>query len=92
MLQPTSNVLWVLLYVVAGVGLPLLWLAAYRRIASKVTFTETQLIGALVVTGQRLCHYVVLTARFIAMAVVAACRNVWQGIKDIIEASSVADE
>ncbi len=91
-LQPTSNVLWVLLYVVAGVGLPLLWLAAYRRIASKVTFTETQLIGALVVTGQRLCHYVVLTARFIAMAVVAACRNVWQGIKDIIEASSVADE
>lgn len=43
-------------------------------------------------TGQRLCHYVVLTARFIAMAVVAACRNVWQGIKDIIEASSVADE
>lgn len=91
-LQPMNNVLWILLYVVAGVGIPLLWLSGYRRIASKVTFTETQLIGFLVVLGQRICHYVVLTARFIAMAVVAACRNVWQGIKDIIEASSVADE
>ena len=34
----------------------------------------------------------VLTGRFIVMACVAACRNIWQSIKDIIEASSPEDE
>lgn len=91
-LQPQSNVLWVMLYTIVGVGLPLLWLKGYRCIASHVTFTEKQAIGALVVSGQRLCRVVVLACRFIAMAFMAACRNIWQSIKDIIEASSPADE
>lgn len=91
-LQPQSNVLWVLLYTIVGVALPLLWLEGYRRVASRITITEKQAVGLLVVSGQRLCHYTVLTGRFIVMACVAACRNIWQSIKDIIEASSPADE
>lgn len=91
-LQPESNVLWVLLYVVAGIGIPLLWLKGYHCISSKVTFTEKQALSALVLMGQKACHYVVVAVRFMVMALVTACRNVWQGLKDIIEASSVADE
>ena len=91
-LQPQSNVLWVLLYTIVGVALPLLWLEGYHRVASHVTITEKQAVGLLVVSGQRLCHYTVLTGRFIVMACVAACRNIWQSIKDIIEASSPEDE
>lgn len=91
-LQPANNVLWVLLYVIVGVAVPLLWQLGYQQIASKITFTEKQAVGMLVVVGQRFCHLVVVTVRFIVMAIVAACRNIWQGLKDIVEASSPADE
>lgn len=90
--NPQSNVLWVLLYVIVGVGLPLLWLAGYRLIADKVNLTEKQLVNGVVVVGQYICKCCSYVCRGIMTLFVSACMNVWNGVKDIIDASSTKEE
>ncbi len=90
--NPQSNVLWILLYLVVGAGLPLLWLAGYRRIASKVTFTEKQVLDGAMLFVRRVCVVLSKAARSLGRFVVKSCRNLWQGIKDLIAASSIKEE
>ncbi len=91
-LSPESNVLWIVLYLIVGTGLPLLWLAGYRRIASKVTFTEKQAVEVSVLVASRTFAGVSKAARFMVHYIVKTCRDIWQGIKDIIAASSTKEE
>ena len=42
--QPANNVLWVLLYLLAGVSLPLLGLGTYAYVAARVTLTQQEVV------------------------------------------------
>lgn len=90
--QPANNVWFILLYLSAGTALPLLWQAAYSRIAPRVSFTQEQAIGFSLTVLQRLCRVVYLTCRAITLIFIGTCKSVWQGVKDIIEASNPKDE
>ncbi len=91
-LQPENNVLWIFLYLLVGAGLPLLWIAGYRRIASKVTFTEKQVADGAMLFAKRVFVVLSVAARSIARYTVKSCRSLWQGIKEIIAASSIKEE
>lgn len=92
--EAAGNALWILLYVIVGVGLPLLWLEGYRRLTPKIqiNLTQEQILNYLILAAK-------LTFRFLCRLTVAIYRSVinffksiWQGIKDIIAASSTQDE
>lgn len=53
-LNPASNVLWVILYLIAGVGLPLLWMAGYRRVQVYVKKGEARGVELLLTAGDYL--------------------------------------
>ena len=91
-LQPESNVLWILLYLIAGVGLPLLWLYGYQHIASRVSITEKQAVGLAITAGQKLFKILTLIGKGLYLIVLNSCRNIAQGVKDVIDASSTKDE
>lgn len=91
-LQPENNVLWILLYVIAGVGLPLLWLYGYRRIASNVSITEKRIVELVITAGQKLIKVLALIGKGLYLIVLNSCHNIAQGVKDIIDASSTKDE
>ncbi len=44
--QPQSNALWIMLYLIVGVGLPLLWMKGYRMIQTPILHGQTFLIDA----------------------------------------------
>ncbi len=90
--QPANNVWFVLLYLIVGVGLPLLWLEGYRHIASNVTLTEKQLVGYSVQGLQRMFHYMTIAAHTIWLVIKGCARSVADGVKAIIEASSTKEE
>lgn len=90
--HPSGGMIWPMLYLLAGVGLPLLWMVGYRRVASHITLTEHQLWDWSMQTIQFICRMVVLIGRTLALMVFRTCRAIWQGIKDIIDASSTKDE
>lgn len=92
MLEPTNNAGFVLLYVLAGVGLPLLWMEGYRRVAANVNFTERLTISFIVLAAKQIAQYGWKACRFILQL----CLNFWQAvkhtIKEIIAVSSTKDE
>lgn len=90
--EPSNNVLFVLLYVVAGVALPLLWLAGYQLVASRVTISEKQFAGYAIVGAQRICRFVYLFGRGIVLVVQGCIRSIIDGIKAIKDASSPKEE
>lgn len=91
-LEPSNNFLFILLYVVAGVGLPLLWLLGYRRIAANVNVTERQALSFIVLASKRLVRCIYL----LGCLAVRICMNFWQSVKravkEIIAVSSTKDE
>lgn len=91
-LEPTNNAGFVLLYVLAGVGLPLLWMEGYRRVAANVNFTERLTISFIVLAAKQIAQYGWKACRFILQL----CLNFWQAvkhtIKEIIAVSSTKDE
>lgn len=91
-LNPPSNLFWILLYTIAGVGLPLLWLAGYRKVSAHVTVTEKQAVEALFKAVSRFCRMAVVTGQVLWRICCNIYRSFIQGIKDIIEASSTKDE
>lgn len=90
--QPANNALWVLLYLIVGTGLPLLWLAGYRRISARVHLTERQVLDGCVF-GLRLCGRVLFRlGRALVRLAVRLWHNFVQAVKAIIAASSTKDE
>lgn len=93
-LSPQSNALWVVLYVVAGVGIPLLWLWAYRKLAARihVNVNGGQIVRALIIAAQYAGRGVVVGGRIAGRLVVAVFQSIKRGIKEIIDASSTKEE
>lgn len=89
---PGNNVLFILLYLLCGVGLPLLWLWAYRRIAPHISFSQEQAFGFAVVVAQTTCRIIYRIARGAVFLFINTCKAVWQGVKDIIAASNPKEE
>lgn len=90
--NPPSNIVWILLYTLAGIGIPLLWMVGYRHVSGIVNITEKKTIDMLVNGSQRIIKTAVKVGHAIALIFMASCRSIWQGVKDIIEASSTKEE
>ena len=87
--------LFFLLYVLAGVGLPLAWLAGWRAWRRRHPAPAvTPAAGArLVLAGMgRVLLLFVRLLRRLALAVARAARSLWEGFKGILEASNPRDE
>ena len=91
-LTPPNNVLFILLYTVVGVGLPLLWLAGYQLVASKVTLSERQLVGYSIIGAQKFCHFVYMVGRGIVLIVKGCIQSIIDGVKAIKDASNPKEE
>ncbi len=91
-LQPANNVLWILLYVIAGVSIPLLWVTVYRRVVSHISLSQHQVIGWFVLGGQLAFRLL----RFIGAAVWKFALAQWRGMvhtfRELLAASSTKDE
>lgn len=90
--QPANNAVWVLLYLVAGTGLPLLWLAGYRRVAANVHVTERQILDGCALGIRYFCRFLFILGRALVRLAVGIWHNFRQGVKAIIAASSTKDE
>lgn len=90
--NPESNVLWIVLYTLAGIGLPLLWMVGYRHISSLVNITEKKTVETLIISSQRFVKIAANVGKAIGIIFMGACHSIWQGIKDIIAASSTKEE
>lgn len=90
--NPESNFIWVLLYTLAGVSIPLAGITLYRHFASQVHITEHQLVNAL----RFLIKGAVSITIAIGLGIARFFKNMWksfvQMIKEISEASSTKDE
>lgn len=87
-----GNVLWLLLYTLVGVSLPLLWLWGWKRLTERIHFSEKQ---ALAIAGKGavlLGRYTLRLARIIARLCVAFCRSIARTVKEIIDMSSPKEE
>lgn len=91
-LLPQSNFLWVTLYVIAGVGVPLLWLWGYKHIASRVNITGEQVVRCTIIGTQYVCRSIVIACRITYRLCLIIIQNIKQGIKEIIAASSTKEE
>lgn len=83
---------WVLLYVLAGLSLPLLGLDSYQRIAARIHISQEQVCDYCVVAAQRTGRFLYVLARGIVRCGKLACLTFWKGVKEIIAASSPKDE
>lgn len=91
-LQPANNALFILLYVLAGVGLPLVTLAAYRQVAVRVNISGEQLAGYGIVGAQKCCHFIYMVGRGIVLIVKACAQGIVEGLKAIRDASNPKEE
>ena len=91
-LSPANNFGFVLLYTAAGVGLPLLWLAGYQMVASRITFTEKEAIDYSIVGAQKVCHLVYMVGRGIALITKASVQAIIDGVKAVKDASNPKEE
>lgn len=91
-LNPANNVLWVILYVLAGVGFPLLWMAGYRRVMKHITITESHIVQFVIKGSKAFVNLLYKGARFSVIITKNFAKSIWKGIKDIIDASSPKQE
>lgn len=89
---PPSNLLWILLYAIAGIGLPLIWMVGYKHIAGLINITEKKTINTLILICKRIAKIAANIGKYTALIFLNACKTIWQGIKDIIAASSTKEE
>ncbi len=90
--EDASNVLWILLYLLVGVGLPLLWLEAYKRITPHISINQDQAIDFALMVGQKVIRGLFIVGRALFRLAVETWKAFVQGIKDILAASSTKDE
>ena len=90
--NPASNVFWIVLYTLVGITLPLVWMMGYKHISSLVNITEKKAINTLIIGSKRSVKICANIGKAIGIIFISACRSIWQGIKDIIAASSTKEE
>lgn len=91
-ITPANNWIWVILYLVAGVILPLLWLKSYRKFAPKIDLNQTLVIHYVIFGSKFLLRYLVIGLHLLFVILKNLFKALKKGIKDILAASSTKDE
>lgn len=91
-ITPTNNWIWVILYLAAGVILPLLWLKSYRKFAPKIDLNQTLVIHYVIFGSKFLLRYLVIGLHLLFVILKNLFKALKKGIKDILAASSTKDE
>lgn len=91
-ITPTNNWIWVILYLAAGVILPLLWLKSYRKFAPKIDLNQTLVIHYVILGSKFLLRYLVIGLHLLFVILKNLFKALKKGIKDILAASSTKDE
>lgn len=74
-ITPANNWIWVILYLAAGVILPLLWLKSYRKFAPKIDLNQTLVI-----------HYVIFGSKFLLRYLVIGLHLLFVILKNLFKA------
>ena len=91
-ITPANNWIWVILYLAAGVILPLLWLKSYRKFAPKIDLKQTLVIHYVIFGSKFLLRYLVIGLHLLFVILKNLFKALKKGIKDILAASSTKDE
>lgn len=91
-ITPANNWIWVILYLAAGVILPLLWLKSYRKFAPKIDLNQTLVIHYVISGSKFLLRYLVIGLHLLFVILKNLFKALKKGIKDILAASSTKDE
>lgn len=91
-IAPANNWIWVILYLAAGVILPLLWLKGYRKFAPKIDLNQTLVIHYVILGSKFLLRYLVIGLHLLFVILKNLFKALKKGIKDILAASSTKDE
>ena len=91
-ITPANNWIWVILYLAAGVILPLLWLKSYRKFAPKIDLNQTLVIHYVILGSKFLLRYLVIGLHLLFVILKNLFKALKKGIKDILAASSTKDE
>lgn len=91
-ITPTNNWIWVILYLAAGVILPLLWLKSYRKFAPKIDLNQTLVIHYVIFGSKFLLRYLVIGLHLLFVILKNLFKALKKEIKDILAASSTKDE
>lgn len=91
-ITPANNWIWVILYLAAGVILPLLWLKGYRKFATKIDLNQTLVIHYVILGSKFLLRYLVIGLHLLFVILKNLFKALKKGIKDILAASSTKDE
>ena len=91
-ITPANNWIWVILYLAAGVILPLLWLKSYRKFAPKIDLNQTLDIHYVILGSKFLLRYLVIGLHLLFVILKNLFKALKKGIKDILAASSTKDE
>lgn len=91
-ITPANNWIWVILYLAAGVILPLLWLKSYRKFAPKIDLNQTLVIHYVILGSKFLLRYLVIGLHLLFVILKNLFKALKKGIKDILAASNTKDE
>lgn len=91
-ITPANNWIWVILYLAAGVILPLLWLKSYRKFAPKIDLNQTLVIHYVIFGSKFLLRYLVIGLHLLFVILKNLFKALKKGFKDILAASSTKDE
>lgn len=91
-ITPANNWIWVILYLAAGVILPLLWLKSYRKFAPKIDLNQTLVIHYVIFGSKFLLRYLIIGLHLLFVILKNLFKALKKGIKDILAASSTKDE
>lgn len=91
-ITPANNWIWVILYLAAGVILPLLWLKSYRKFTPKIDLNQTLVIHYVIFGSKFLLRYLVIGLHLLFVILKNLFKALKKGIKDILAASSTKDE
>ena len=92
MLQPANNFIFFLLYVLAGVAIPLLWLEGWRRLSPRFDFSIKALLPLLMQLAVLLCKLAVRGGKALWRGCKAAFRSFIESVKAVLAVSSSKDE
>lgn len=93
-LQPANNLLWILLYLIIGVALPVLWMMGYRLVAARVNvnFSQQRIFGWLIQGGQLVFRLLRFIVKGFWNFLVRQWRGLVHGFRELLAASSPKDE
>ena len=87
-----NNAFFFLLYVLAGVALPLLWLEGWRKLSARCDFSIKTLLSLLMQLAVLLCKFAVRGGKAIWRGCAAVYRGFIESVKAVLAASSSKDE